>query len=309
MNNTIDPGGRGTGGNVSRWLQISYRDFVRGAQKVWMGVDGNLYRVVQLPGQPVVRVPEHHPAAVRFRQMASSFSHAHLPTSTSGGLSASSQATATTLPRLSNPPPLQDLNAAGTLQDLSTVATTQDLNAAAMLIDLNAGKSQKAVLEALILQKDARYPESLHNVFDADQCGKILFLALHPIPFETIAYVLRLESGGESRDKETLARLGNIIAHYLPQIMMQEAALKPDAVMIVSDLFSRAELGVWTPRMLQHAADYIWEEADEQRLYKLGYRKDSPEAEKAIMLQRLVFLQNAGNWRGVLDIHRRGIVE
>ncbi|KAI1611450.1 hypothetical protein EDD37DRAFT_632201 [Exophiala viscosa] len=247
MNNTLDPGGEGALLERVRRAFLN-KAFMRDARQICMGIDGNIYQLVQFPGVPVVRMPDDNPAALHFLQSFSANLQAHVPTSTTGGRPASSQATTTDLPRAGNAVahrrPFQGLNAA-------------DLNAAAILQGLNAGNSQKIVLERLILQKDARYPVFFQDVFDADQCSKLLFLALHPVPFETIAYVLRLENDGEVRDKESLARLGNIIAHYLPQIMRQEAALKPDAETMVSDLLSRAESGVWMPSILQHATDYI----------------------------------------------------
>ncbi|KAK4948114.1 hypothetical protein LTR10_013168 [Elasticomyces elasticus] len=217
-------------------------------------------------------------------------------------------------------------------------------------------------LAELTKYKDAGLPGSVHVVFDADQRNKILFLASHGIPCRAIAYVLQIDTGIEVRRLDRLSRNGDIIAHYLPQII-KEADWKEGPETIVSDLFSRAESNAWMPRILQQARDYIdtaamdagrgrderrkyarerkflreWrerisreadpaavarrnrrieheveealarEEADKQRLHDLGYRRDKPEVEKALMSQWLLFLRNKGQLPGLLEAD--GVVE
>lgn len=100
--------------------------------------------------------------------------------------------------------------------------------------------------------------KSVHDVFNDEQCDKILWLALHGIPKRAVAHLLTIGGDGITAqraglDKKTLIdNLSTLAQYFVPELATGQNG-KEDPDVLVERLLSRGDSLYWSPFLLKHA--------------------------------------------------------
>jgi hypothetical protein len=97
---------------------------------------------------------------------------------------------------------------------------------------------------------------SAHQVFDEEQCDKILWLALHGIPSRAIGWLIDIRRPASMSRPTVVASLDKLIKHFIPELAKgQGYAEEPDA--LVDRLLRRGDDLDWSgPYLLRRAVDF-----------------------------------------------------
>jgi hypothetical protein len=109
----------------------------------------------------------------------------------------------------------------------------------------------------------AALPHSADQVFDAEECDKITWIALHGLPANAVAYGLNISvHKSHISHADHLSNTAKLIEHYIVELVRGHGAGETAEALVARMQAVGSSMG-WSPNVLQRAGEYADEVLDD----------------------------------------------